>query len=176
MGDPLSDVLRTVRLTGAVFFHVEGAPPWVAESPEGRLIARSVMSGVQHLVSYHIVTRGSCWAGLPDEQPVHLVAGDIIVFPTVTVMSCRASPECARNRDSRNTLSRRASIARAEASPTLMPASFPGPSGRRARWCVYALSIRVRRAGISATRTCHADNACGKRHRHYEGKHEAVDW
>ena len=79
--DPLSDVLRAVRLTGAVFFHVEAAPPWVAESPEGRLIAQSVMRGVQHLVSYHIVTHGSCWAGLPDEPPVRLAAGDIIVFP-----------------------------------------------------------------------------------------------
>ena len=79
--DPLSDVLRTVRLTGAVFFHVEAAPPWVAESPEGRLIARTVMCGAEHLVSYHIVTHGSCWAGLPDEPPVHLAAGDIIVFP-----------------------------------------------------------------------------------------------
>ena len=79
--DPLSDVLRTVRLTGAVFFHVEAASPWVAESPEGPLIAKSVMPGAQHLVSYHIVTHGSCWAGLPDEPPVHLAAGDIIVFP-----------------------------------------------------------------------------------------------
>lgn len=79
--DPLSDVLRTVRLTGAVFFHVDAAAPWVAESPEGRLIARSVMGGVQHLVSYHIVTHGACWAGLPGEPPVRLAAGDVIVFP-----------------------------------------------------------------------------------------------
>ena len=79
--DPLSDVLRTVRLTGAVFFHVDAAAPWVAESPEGRLIARSVIRGAEHLVSYHIVTHGSCWAGLPGEPPVRLAAGDIIVFP-----------------------------------------------------------------------------------------------
>lgn len=31
--DALSDVLRAVRLTGAVFFDVRASEPWVAESP-----------------------------------------------------------------------------------------------------------------------------------------------
>ena len=31
--DPLSDVLKTVRLTGAMFFEIAGKAPWVAESP-----------------------------------------------------------------------------------------------------------------------------------------------
>lgn len=79
--DALSDVLQTIRLTGAVFFHVDAAAPWVAEAPRSPLIAQSVMRGVQHLISYHVVTRGACWAGLIGEHPVQLLAGDIIVFP-----------------------------------------------------------------------------------------------
>src|SRR6059058_2796694 len=31
--DPLSDVLKTVRLTGAIFFDVTANAPWVAEQP-----------------------------------------------------------------------------------------------------------------------------------------------
>ena len=34
--DALSDVLRTVRLTGAVFFNLDVSEPWVAEAPPGQ--------------------------------------------------------------------------------------------------------------------------------------------
>ncbi len=34
--DALSDVLKTVRLTGATFFDVVARAPWVAESPRAR--------------------------------------------------------------------------------------------------------------------------------------------
>ncbi|MCG3202055.1 MAG: IS5 family transposase IS4811 [Gammaproteobacteria bacterium] len=79
--DTLSDVLRTVRLTGAVFFDIDASSPWVAEAPPGRLLAPHVMPGAQHLIEYHVLTRGSCWAGLIDEPPARLEAGDVIVFP-----------------------------------------------------------------------------------------------
>lgn len=79
--DPLSSVLRAVRLTGAVFFDVEASSPWVAEAPPGQAIAAGVMPGAQHLIPYHVVTRGSCFAGLPGGAPVRLAAGDVIVFP-----------------------------------------------------------------------------------------------
>ena len=37
--DVLSDVLRAVRLTGAVYFDFELSAPWVAEAPPSREIA-----------------------------------------------------------------------------------------------------------------------------------------
>jgi hypothetical protein len=37
--DTLSDVLRNVRLRGAVFFSVSGNSGWVAEAPPARQIA-----------------------------------------------------------------------------------------------------------------------------------------
>jgi Cupin len=45
--DVLSDVLRAVRLTGAVYFDFELSSPWVAEAPPSREIAATVMPGVQ---------------------------------------------------------------------------------------------------------------------------------
>jgi AraC-like DNA-binding protein len=79
--DALSDVLRAVRLSGAVFFDVDASPPWVAEAPAGATIVGRVFPGADHLMSYHVVTRGSCWASLIDEDPIHLLTGDIVVFP-----------------------------------------------------------------------------------------------
>lgn len=79
--DALSDVLRAVRLTGAVYFDVSASEPWVAEAPPGGSIARTIFPGAGHLVSYHVLTRGTCWGGLVGEASMRLTAGDIIVFP-----------------------------------------------------------------------------------------------
>jgi AraC-like DNA-binding protein len=79
--DLLSDVLRVVRLTGAVFFAIDGSAPWVAETPPSRTIAPHIMPGVEHVIEYHAVTSGSCWGGVLGEPPVRLEAGDVIVFP-----------------------------------------------------------------------------------------------
>jgi AraC-like DNA-binding protein len=79
--DALSDVLRAVRLSGAVFFDIDASPPWVAEAPPGQAIVHRVFPHADHLMSYHVITRGSCWGGLIGETPVQLLAGDIIVFP-----------------------------------------------------------------------------------------------
>jgi AraC-like DNA-binding protein len=79
--DPLSDVLRAVRLTGAVFFEVRASEPWVAETPPGASIVGSIFPGTQQLIPYHVVTHGSCWAWALDEPPIHLSTGDMVVFP-----------------------------------------------------------------------------------------------
>ena len=81
MTDTLSDVLRAVRLTGAVFFSIDAAEPWVAEAPAARALGPHIMPGVEHVIEYHVVTSGSCWGGIIDDQPVRLEAGDVIVFP-----------------------------------------------------------------------------------------------
>ena len=49
--DALSDVLRAVRLTGAIFFDVHASDPWVAETPPGRSIVGRMFPGAEHLVS-----------------------------------------------------------------------------------------------------------------------------
>jgi AraC-like DNA-binding protein len=79
--DILSDVLRAVRLTGAVFFAVDAHSPWVAESPKASSLAPAIMPGVEHVIEYHVVTGGTCWGGLIDEPAIRLEAGDVIVFP-----------------------------------------------------------------------------------------------
>jgi AraC-like DNA-binding protein len=79
--DALSQVLRAVRLTGAVFFDVRGVAPWVAEAPPARLVGPQIWPGVEHVIEYHLVTEGECWAGLIDGEPVKLAQGDVVVFP-----------------------------------------------------------------------------------------------
>ena len=79
--DVLSDVLRTVRLTGAVYFDFELSSPWVAEAPPSREIAPVVMPGAQRVIEYHLIARGACWGNLVGEAPIRLSEGDLLVFP-----------------------------------------------------------------------------------------------
>jgi AraC-like DNA-binding protein len=79
--DPLSDVLRSVRLRGAVFFYVSYPDDWVAEAPPARELADIVMPGVEHLFEYHLMAKGDGWAATQGEAPVHLATGDIVMFP-----------------------------------------------------------------------------------------------
>ena len=79
--DVLSDVLRAVRLTGALLFNTEASSPWVAESPTAGELAPVILPGAQHVVSYHVITSGSCWAEIAGHEPVALEAGDVIVIP-----------------------------------------------------------------------------------------------
>lgn len=79
--DTLSDVLRGVRLRGAVFFNISGSSDWAAEAPPAREIAPLLMRGVEHVVEYHAVAQGRCWAGIPGGPAVELSAGDVVMFP-----------------------------------------------------------------------------------------------
>jgi AraC-like DNA-binding protein len=80
--DTLSEVLQAVRLRGAVFFDVDARAPWVAETPPAQVIAPAVMPRSEHVIEYHVITRGGCWAQIAGEgEPVRLEAGDVVAFP-----------------------------------------------------------------------------------------------
>lgn len=79
--DVLSDVLRSIQLTGAMLFIVDASAPWMSWAPETEAFRRVVLPGSPYLVSYHVVTRGGCWAGLRGGPAQRLDAGDVIVIP-----------------------------------------------------------------------------------------------
>lgn len=79
--DTLSEVLRTVRLRGVVFYFMRGGTEWAAEAPPAVEVAAAVLPGAEHVMEYHVVTKGEGWAALPGEPAVRLRAGDIVMFP-----------------------------------------------------------------------------------------------
>jgi AraC-like DNA-binding protein len=78
--DALSDVLRMVRLAGALYFDVAARAPWVAEQPTRERVLPKILPGAQRLISYHVVTEGRCFAGLIDAEPMLVEAGEVVVF------------------------------------------------------------------------------------------------
>jgi AraC-like DNA-binding protein len=79
--DPLSEVLRMVKLTGALFFLVDATSPWGVEVPHASMFGPIILPRAQHVISYHIVLQGSGYASSPGISPARFAAGDIIVFP-----------------------------------------------------------------------------------------------
>lgn len=78
--DALSDLLRTVRLTGATFFDVVGNAPWVAEQPMREMVLPKILPGAEHLIAYHVLTEGRCFASIVGGETFVVEAGEVIVF------------------------------------------------------------------------------------------------
>lgn len=79
--DALSDVLRIVKLTGAVFMDAEFTEPWCIGEPSGVEVCIDHMPSAQHVVIYHLVTEGRCDVSLPGQAAVSAGAGDLIILP-----------------------------------------------------------------------------------------------
>lgn len=79
--DVLSDVLRSVHLSGSMLFLVNARAPWMSWAPKTEAFRRVVLPQAQHLVSYHILTRGCCWAGLRGAAAERFETGDVLVVP-----------------------------------------------------------------------------------------------
>lgn len=90
--DPLSDVLKKVRLGGAAFFDVEGVDPWVAEQPPREMVLPKVLPGANHLISYHVVTEGQCYATLDGGESFLVEAGEVVVFTRGDPHTMSSSP------------------------------------------------------------------------------------
>ena len=79
--DPLSDVLRAVKLTGALFFLVDASYPWGVQVPHADAFSSIILPRAQHVVSYHIIMKGAGWANVPGVASTLFEAGDVLVFP-----------------------------------------------------------------------------------------------
>ena len=80
--DVLSEVLKAVRLDGALFYNGEFSAPWCFRSPASRTVAPYFSPDSGHVIIFHLLTEGRGYAHVEGEgKPVPLNAGDIIIFP-----------------------------------------------------------------------------------------------
>ena len=79
--DVLSEVLKAVKLDGAVFFHGEFAAPWCAQEPDAETMASYLPTQAGHIIIFHLLLEGRGYIRLGDEdRAVPLTAGDIIIL------------------------------------------------------------------------------------------------
>ena len=90
--DVLSDVLRAVKLTGALFFRVNASSPWSVDVPRASTFADVILPRAQHVISYHIIIKGSGWIEISDSEPMEFVEGDILVIAHGDRYAMRSAP------------------------------------------------------------------------------------
>lgn len=79
--DVFSDLLRAARVQGALFFYfIPPSPAWASQVPDGVALAPALAAGANHTICFHMVIKGSCVARLAGQDPLHLSAGDIVMF------------------------------------------------------------------------------------------------
>ena len=79
--DVLSDTLRVVRLTGAVFLNATVVAPWAFATSASAQLAEYLRLPSDCLALFHIVVRGHGWFTVPGHRPIALHAGDAILLP-----------------------------------------------------------------------------------------------
>jgi AraC-like DNA-binding protein len=79
--DVLSDVLRVVRLTSAVFFTARFSSPWSIESPPADQLARTMRLRAESIALFHVLVEGRCWVSMEEHAPLRMQACDVIIFP-----------------------------------------------------------------------------------------------
>lgn len=79
--DALTEAMRAVRLTSALFFSGEFAAPWRFVTAAQEKLAPIVSPESERLVLFHLITEGEATARTAGHDDVPLAAGDIVVFP-----------------------------------------------------------------------------------------------
>jgi len=80
--DVLSEMPKSVRLDGGVFFNGEFSAPWCAREPDSCTMASYLSSQSKHVIIFHLITEGRGYARMEqDGRPVPFAAGDIVMFP-----------------------------------------------------------------------------------------------
>ncbi|MBI3715019.1 MAG: AraC family transcriptional regulator [Betaproteobacteria bacterium] len=78
--DALSEILRVVRLSGAIFFHAKFTAPWCYQSSRGEAVGSQLEPGAEHMLIFHLITEGECFVEMDGAAPLKLMAGDAVVF------------------------------------------------------------------------------------------------
>ena len=78
--DVLSEVLRVVRLSGAIHFCAEFTRPWAILSSPPEMLATRLYPGAEAVIPFHIATAGRCWLSWGNVAPIPFEAGDVVVF------------------------------------------------------------------------------------------------
>ncbi|HEY1263539.1 MAG TPA: AraC family transcriptional regulator [Terriglobales bacterium] len=79
--DVLSEVLKVVKLQGALFYNGEFSAPWSVRAASARALARHLAPKVEHVIVYHLLTQGRAAVRLDNGESLALNAGDIVMLP-----------------------------------------------------------------------------------------------
>jgi AraC-like DNA-binding protein len=78
--DAVSELLRAVKLSGAMFFVAEATKPWRIRAPSSRKLGSYLAQNASHVIEFHLVTLGSGHVRV-GEETTPFSAGDLFMIP-----------------------------------------------------------------------------------------------
>ena len=78
--DALSELLRAVKLSGAMFYVAECSKPWRVVSPPAATLGRYVAPEASHVIEFHLVAEGTGYIRVGAET-TPFAAGDLLMVP-----------------------------------------------------------------------------------------------
>ncbi|MEM1146262.1 MAG: AraC family transcriptional regulator [Pseudomonadota bacterium] len=81
--DVLSDVLRAVRLSAAVYFDFRVSEPLSSQTPNMSHVGHQLLPNAAHVIPFHVILRGHCWVESTEtkDPPLDFREGDIVIYP-----------------------------------------------------------------------------------------------
>ena len=79
--DVVSEVLKVVKLQGALFYNGEFSSPWSVYAAPSRGLARYFGTNTEYVIVYHLLTEGRASVRLENGHRLKLEAGDIVMSP-----------------------------------------------------------------------------------------------
>ncbi|MBX3504248.1 MAG: AraC family transcriptional regulator [Parvibaculum sp.] len=79
--DPLSDVLRSMRLTGGIFLRGEFTAPWCVSARVGPEDCTPFGPAPRNIIAYHYVERGGMMLRIEGQPDIEVGEGEIILLP-----------------------------------------------------------------------------------------------
>jgi AraC-like DNA-binding protein len=78
--DALSELLRAVKLTGALFYKSRCTAPWCLNAPSSTFFAPYVAPHATHIIEFHHISEGRAYVRV-GEETTPLEAGDVVMMP-----------------------------------------------------------------------------------------------
>ena len=78
--DALSELLRAVKLSGAMFYVAECSKPWRVMAPSAHQLGRYVAPNASHVIEFHVATQGAGYVRVGAET-TPFAAGDLFMIP-----------------------------------------------------------------------------------------------
>lgn len=78
--DALSELLRAVKLSGALFFNSKCSAPWRLCAPPSSAFAPYIAAQATHIIEFHYISAGRAYVRV-GEETTPLEAGDVVMMP-----------------------------------------------------------------------------------------------
>lgn len=78
--DALSELLRAVKLSGALFYNSSCTAPWCLRAPQSSNFLPYIRAQATRVIEFHHITEGTAYVRVGDET-TPLAAGDIVMMP-----------------------------------------------------------------------------------------------